>query len=198
MPPADDIQRYLTGAWRLMMGKREGVALLDVSADGFWNSFFAIAIALPALIVGWVGTANEIGADPAAAASRLSYLLRLALIDIGAWILPLIGLAFVASSAGIRDRFVHYVIASNWSSAILAWLMLPAALLRLVTASNSDLALTLSLGLFLLSMVLSWRLTNAVIAKGAAMGSAVFAGMFIASLVVLIVLQAALGVYVSG
>jgi hypothetical protein len=198
MPPADDIQRYLTGAWQLMMGKREGVALLDVSADGFWNSFFAIAIALPALIVGWVGTANEIGADPAAAASRLSYLLRLALIDIGAWILPLVGLAFVASSAGIRDRFVHYVIASNWSSAILAWLMLPAALLRLVTPSNSDLALTLSLGLFLLSMVLSWRLTNAVIAKGAAMGSAVFAGMFIASLVVLIVLQAALGVYVSG
>jgi hypothetical protein len=198
MPPADDIQRYLTGAWQLMMGKREGVALLDVSADGFWNSFFAIAIALPALIVGWVGTANEIGADPAAAASRLSYLLRLALIDIGAWILPLVGLAFVASTAGIRDRFVHYVIASNWSSAILAWLMLPAALLRLVTPSNSDLALTLSLGLFLLSMVLSWRLTNAVIAKGAAMGSAVFAGMFIASLVVLIVLQAALGVYVSG
>jgi hypothetical protein len=198
MPPADDIQRYLTGAWQLMMGKREGVALLDVSADGFWNSFFAIAIALPALIVGWVGTANEIGADPAAAASRLSYLLRLALIDIGAWILPLVGLAFIASTAGIRDRFVHYVIASNWSSAILAWLMLPAALLRLVTPSNSDLALTLSLGLFLLSMVLSWRLTNAVIAKGAAMGSAVFAGMFIASLVVLIVLQAALGVYVSG
>lgn len=198
MPPADDIQRYLTGAWQLMMGKREGVSLLDVSADGFWNSFFAIAIALPALIVGWVGTANEIGADPTAAASRLSYLLRLALIDIGAWILPLVGLAFIASTAGIRDRFVHYVIASNWSSAILAWLMLPAALLRLVTPSNSDLALTLSLGLFLLSMVLSWRLTNAVIAKGAAMGSAVFAGMFIASLVVLIVLQAALGVYVSG
>jgi hypothetical protein len=112
--------------------------------------------------------------------------------------LPLVGLAFVASTAGIRDRFVHYVIASNWSSAILAWLMLPAALLRLITPSNSDLALTLSLGLFLLSMVLSWRLTNAVIAKGAAMGSAVFAGMFIASLVVLIVLQAALGVYVSG
>lgn len=198
MPPSDDIQKYLTGAWRLMMGKREGVALLDISADGFWNSFFAIAIALPALIVGWVGTVNEIGAGPDAPASRLSFLLRLALIDLGAWILPLIGLAFVASIAGIRDRFVHYVVASNWSSAILAWLMLPAALLRLVTPSNSDLALTLSLGLFLLSMVLTWRLTNAVIAKGAAMGSAVFAGMFTASLVVLIVLQAALGVYVSG
>lgn len=198
MPPSDDIQRYLTGAWQLMMGKREGVALLDVSADGFWNSFFAIAIALPALIVGWVGTANELGADPAAPLSRLSYMLRLAMIDLGAWILPLVGLAFVASSAGIRDRFVHYVVASNWSSAILAWLLLPAALLRLVTPSNSDLALTLSLGLFLLSMVLTWRLTNAVIAKGAAIGSAVFAGMFIASIVVLVVLQAIFGVYISG
>lgn len=198
MPPADDIQKYLTGAWQLMMGKREGVSLLDVSADGFWNSFFAIAIALPALIVGWVGTTNELGADPAAPLSRLSYMLRLATIDLGAWILPLIGLAVIASRVGIRDRFVHYVVASNWSSAILAWLMLPAALLRLVTLSNSDLALTLSLGLFALSMVLTWRLTNAVIAKGPATGSAIFAGMFIASVIVLVVLQAVLGVYISG
>jgi hypothetical protein len=198
MPPADDIQKYLTGAWRLMMGKREGVSLLDVSADGFWNSFFAIAIALPALIVGWVGTVNELAADPAVPVSRLSYMLRLATIDLGAWVLPLIGLAVIASSAGIRDRFVHYVVASNWSSAILAWLMLPAALLRLVTPSDSDAVLSLSLGLFALSMVLTWRLTNAVIAKGAATGSAVFAGMFVASVMVLVVLQAVLGVYISG
>ena len=58
----DEIQRYLTGAWRMMMGKADGLRLLDLSADGFWNSFFAIVVALPALIVGWVGVANEIGA----------------------------------------------------------------------------------------------------------------------------------------
>ena len=47
MPSAENIQLYLTGAWRMMMGKADGLRLLDLSVDGFWNSFFAIVIALP-------------------------------------------------------------------------------------------------------------------------------------------------------
>ncbi|PSJ57852.1 transporter [Pseudaminobacter soli (ex Li et al. 2025)] len=196
MPPADDIQRFMVGAWRLMTGKRDGLSLLDISADGFWNSFFAIIIALPPLIVDWVATANELSDDPAATASRFSYLLRLAVIEMGVWILPLIALALAAPLAGIRDRFVQYVVAFNWGSAILAWLVLPAALLKLLLTSNSALFLTVSFGLFALSMVLTWRLTNVVIARGPAMGSAVFAAMFAASVIVLVVLQSALGIYV--
>jgi hypothetical protein len=42
-------------------------------------------------------------------------------------------------------------------------------------------------------MVLIWRMTNAAIGKGAATGSAVFAGMFVASLMVLFILQGLLG-----
>lgn len=198
MPPADDIQRYLVGAWRLMTGKRDGLALLDLSADGFWNSFFAIVIALPPLIVGWVGTANELGADPSAPAGPFSYLLRLAAIDLGTWILPLVGLAFAAPLAGIRDRFVQYVVAINWGSAILSWLVLPAALLKLVVSSNSGFFIAVSLGLFGLSMVLTWRLTTIVIARGPAIGSAVFGGMFAASIIVLVVLESLFGVYAAG
>ncbi|SFU18320.1 transporter [Mesorhizobium sp. YR577] len=194
MPPGDDIQRYLAGAWRLMMGKRDGVALLDLSADGFWNSFFAIVIALPPLFVGWAGTASELGADPMASSSRFSYFLRLAAVDLGAWVLPLVALAFIAPMAGIRDRFVHYVVATNWASVILSWLVLPAALLRLFTTADSQLVVAASFAVFVLSMVLTWRLTNAIIAKGPAVGSAVFAGMFVASVVVLIALQSLLGI----
>ncbi|PWJ80892.1 hypothetical protein C7441_11112 [Pseudaminobacter salicylatoxidans] len=198
MPPVDDIQRYLVGAWRLMTGKRDGLALLDISADGFWNSFFAIVVALPPLIVGWVGSANELGDDPAATASRFSYLLRLAIVDLGAWVLPLAALAVAAPIAGIRDRFVHYVVAINWASVILAWLLLPVALLRLVVASTSSIFVLASIALFALSMVLTWRLTNTVIARGPAMGSAVFAGMFMASIIVLLVLESIFGIYGSG
>ncbi len=198
MPPADDIQRYLVGAWRLMSGKRDGLSLLDISADGFWNSFFAIVIALPPLIVGWVGTANELGDDPTATATRFSYLLRLAIVDLGAWVLPLLALALAAPLAGIRDRFVQYVVAINWASAILAWLLLPVALLRLVVSSTSSVFVLASIALFGLSMVLTWRLTNTVIARGPAIGSAVFAGMFTMSIIVLLVLETMLGVYGTG
>ncbi|MBZ9822263.1 transporter [Mesorhizobium sp. CA4] len=193
MLSADETYASLAGAWRLMFGKADGLRLLDLSADGFWNSFFAIVVAAPALIVGWVGIANEIG-DPDAFAGRLGMLIRLATVDLGSWVLPLVALALVAPRAGIGSRFVHYVVASNWASAIIAWLMLPAALLRLFLPSSSEITSLLSLVLFALSMVLTWRMTNASIGKGPAVGTAVFVGMFVASLLVLFGLQALLGI----
>ncbi|RWC30956.1 transporter [Mesorhizobium sp.] len=197
MLSADETYASLTGAWRLMLGKADGLRQLDLSADGFWNSFFAIVVAAPALIVGWVGLANEIG-DPNAFAGRFSMLIRLATVDIGAWVLPLVGLALVAPRAGIGGRFVHYVVASNWASAIIAWIMLPAALIRLFLPSANEFAVLASLLLFALSMILTWRMTNAAIGRGAAVGSAVFAGMFVASLVVLFGLEALLGIGVPS
>ena len=42
------------------------------------------------------------------------------------------------------------------------------------------------------------RMTNVAIGKGAAVGTAVFAGMFVASLIVLFALQALLGINVPA
>lgn len=197
MPPFEDIYTYLTGAWRMMTGKPDGLRMLDLSADGFWNSFFAIVVALPALMVGWVGVANELGAEPEIFGGKLSILLRVALVDAGAWVLPLLALAAVAPRAGIGDRFVTYVVASNWASALIVWLMLPAALLRLLVPSLQGFAETLSLALFAVSMVLTWRLTNVAIGKGPAVATAVFIGMFVISLIILFVLQGALGLTIQ-
>lgn len=193
MLSSDETYASLTGAWRLMLGKPDGLRLLDLSADGFWNSFFAIVVAAPALIVGWVGLANEIG-DPNAFAGRFSMLIRLATVDIGTWVLPLVGLALVAPRAGIGGRFVHYVVASNWASAIIAWMMLPAALIRLFLPSTNEFAVLTALLLFALSMILTWRMTNVAIGRGAAVGTAVFAGMFVASLAVWFGMEALLGI----
>ena len=195
MLSVDETSSSLTGAWRLMLGKADGLRLLDLSADGFWNSFFAIVVAAPAMIVGWVGTANEIG-DPNAFAGRLGMLVRLATVDLGSWLLPLVALALVASRAGIGDRFVHYVVASNWASAITAWMLLPSALIRLFLPSGNPVAELVWLVLVVLSLVLTWRMTNAAIGKGAAVGSAVFAGMLVVSLAVLFGLVALLGITV--
>jgi hypothetical protein len=188
-----EIQRGLTGAWRLMTGKADGMQLLDLSADGFWNSFFAIVIAVPALLPGWSGYANEIRPGPELMGARFALLPALAIIDIGTWVLPLVALALVARRIGIADRFVPYVVATNWGSALLVWLMVPAAILRLVAPQAADLATLISLLLFFASMALTWRLTTAAIGRGAAIGTAVFAGMFVASLLVLFSLQSLLG-----
>lgn len=192
MPSADEVQQHLTGAWRMMTGRPDGLRMLDISADGFWNSFFAIVVALPALIVGWVVIANEAGLA-GSFAYRFMLVLRLAVIHIGSWVLPLAGLAAVARPVGIADRFVHYVVASNWASALLMWIMLPPQLLRLLWPAAGEFATFLSLLLFLFVLVLLWRLTNVAIDRGPAVATAVFFGMFAASLVVLSVLQALVG-----
>jgi len=193
MPEIEEIQRYLTGSWRMMTGKPDGIRLLDISADGFWNSFFAIAIALPALIAGWVTIANTISPDHVAFGARLSIMLRLATVDIGAWVLPLAAFAAAARPAGLADRLAHYVISSNWGSALIVWMMLPPTLLRMFFPGAADFASVVSICLFVVSLVLSWRLTNSAIGKGAGVASAVFGAMFVVSLAVLYLLQFVLG-----
>ncbi|WP_163265992.1 transporter [Chelativorans alearense] len=192
MPSGQEIQQYLTGILRIMMGRPDGLKLLDFSADGFWNSFFAIVIALPALVVGWVGIANDM-AGMMTFGTRFSLLVRLFFAEIGAWILPLVILAVAARPAGIADRFVHYVVVINWASALFAWLMLPPALLRLFLPGTEDLTVLVSLVLFLVTLVLNWRLTVAAIAKGPAIGSAVFFAMLVTSIASLVALQSLLG-----
>lgn len=193
MPSADYVQQSLSGAARLMAGKKDGVRFLDISADGFWTSFFAIVVALPAMTVGWVTLANELAFQGDGIGSRLSIVLRLATIDVLAWIVPLAAFALLARPAGIAHRFVHFVVASNWGSAIYVWLMLPPSLIRLFWPAAGEGLTAFSLGLFLFSMVLSWRLTNTVLEKGPAFATGVFTAMFLVSLVVLFTLQGVFG-----
>ncbi len=194
MPPADDIYRQLYGAWRMMTGRPDGMRLLDLTLDGFWNSFFAIVVAGPAMLASWVPLAGELSGSNAGFGMRLSMLVRLAIVDVGAWVLPLVALAAVAGYAGIRARFVHFVVASNWASAIFVWMTLPVSLVRLFFPTTGDLAASLSLVIFLATLVLYWRLINVVLEKGAGMASAVFGGMFAASIFTLLALQSLLGV----
>ena len=72
--------------------------------------------------------------------------------------------------------------------------MLPASLLRLVAPGLGEAATALSLGIFLASMVLLWRLTDAAIDKGPGVATGVFAGMFMASVLTLFALQDLLGI----
>jgi hypothetical protein len=193
MPSAEEIHQYLHGAWRMMLGKADGLRELDLSVDGFWNSFFAVAIALPALIVNWVTIADSYGDLAVDFNDRFAIFIRLGIIDLAAWLLPLAGLAAVARTVRLADRYVHYVVASNWATAIVAWLMVPPAALLLILPDETDLAWFLSIAIFIASQIFVWRMTNVAIGKGATIASAVYAGMLVASIVVLIALQWLLG-----
>jgi len=193
MPSAEDIQLYLTGAWRMMLGKADGLRLLDLSADGFWNSFFAIVIALPPLTVSWVGAANDLSQLSADFGSKFSIVARLAVIDIATWILPLVALAAIVSRVRLADRFVHLVVSGNWASALFIWATVPIPLARLIWGLGTETRALLWFVLLGLNLVVSWRVTHIALGKGAAVTTAVFAGMLFLSLMIQGFLMAALG-----
>jgi len=193
MPSTEEIQHYLTGAWRVMLGKADGLRLFDISADGFWNSFFAMVVALPPLVVGWVGMANEIAAFSGDFGSRLSIVLRLAIIDFAIWVVPIVALALVARRARLADRFVQLVVASNWASALFVWATVPVPLLAMIWTMPPDVRNFLSLVLLALNIFVFWRVTNVALGKGAAVATAVFAGMFVLAVTIQILLMSAFG-----
>lgn len=188
----DEIQNYLIGAWQLMFGKGDGLRRLDLSVDGFWNSFFAMLVALPPLLLMWIALANERIANGSFSGARSSLILIYALIDLTAWVLPLAVLAFVARPAGMADRFVAYVVSTNWASAIIAWIMLPIAILTLLVpgAELNDLLLFI---IFIANSVMMWRLTNAALGKGPGLASAIFAAMLVGSILIVMVLNSMFG-----
>lgn len=191
MPSAEQIQRYLTGVWRMATGRPDGLGLLDLTVDGFWNSFFAIVVALPALVVSWVSTANALGGDDFG--SRLSVVVRLGVTDVMSWLLPIALLAAVARPLGIVHRFAPYVVATNWASALFVWMMLPPTLVDLFWPAAGEATSLVLLLVFLATLVLAWRVTNVALGMGAVVASLVFGGMFAASLGVLLSLQSVFG-----
>ncbi len=193
MPDVNEIRRSLAGAWRLMTGRADGLRLLDISADGFWNSFFAIPVALPALAIGWILAANGIAAD--AGGGRLSVVVTLAIVDLSVWVAPLIVFLVAAPQFGLSDRVAQLVVAYNWGEALMSWLAFPVALFLLTFDVGQETSDALMLLLFIALTILGWRLVTTALGRGAGVGSAVFAGLFVVSLVVLITLERLMGIF---
>ncbi|MBB3235437.1 hypothetical protein FHS20_002315 [Phyllobacterium endophyticum] len=194
MPDLDDIQRYLWGAWRMMNGHADGLDQLDFSEDGFWQSFHAITISLPPLILGWIIFANDMITLQPEAGNRFSIMGRVAFVDLSAWVIPLVIFALLARRLGLNKRFSPYVVASNWGTAIGAWLMVPATLARLLLPGWPALATGFGLVLYGGIMYLTYRLTHVALKKSHAYSATFFVAMVLGSLFLMILLQNVLGI----
>jgi hypothetical protein len=192
MPTAEAVQRSLAGAWAVMRGRKQGMALLDISADGFWDSFWAIPLALPPLLLAWASAADSFML-PDGGPSRLSVILRLALVDVVNWILPLVLLGLAAERLGLSKRYAAYVVASNWGTLIVVWLGLPIILLSILSPDAGDVITLLGFALFLVSLLFSWRLTQVSLQRDPGTTTAVFVGMALLSVMLVIILQPMLG-----
>ena len=92
-----------------------------------------------------------------------------------------------------RIASCNYVVASNWASALFVWATVPVPLLAMTWTMPPDVRNVLSLALLALNIFVFWRITNVALGKGAAVATAVFAGMFVLAVTIQILLMSAFG-----
>lgn len=186
------IVRNLHGAWLALLGRPQGLALLDISERGFWLSFWAIVIALPALFLEWLSYGRELGA--LLPLSVESIMLKSAFVDFFAWLSPLAVFAALAKPLKISHRFAHYVIATNWASVIISYAIVLLLLADYLGPDFEGARIVVSLTFVVGSLVLLFLLTHLTVGADYHASALVFVATIIVSLIVVYGGQSLLGI----
>lgn len=185
MLSAEDVQRGLTGAWRLFLGKREAISLFDTSFRGFWRSFLAVILVLPVYVL-YVGAERRMvlsdlpeGESFDEGLFAFTRLVALALD----WIaFPLVA-ALLARPLGFAPRYVRLIVAFNWGGPIVAPILaLPAILFAFAILPQGAASLLLFLAL-VLAIRFRFITAKAALDCGFALAAGIVALEFLLSLV---------------
>jgi hypothetical protein len=158
---ADEVNRSFKGAIHLLNSRSEGLKSFDMSERGFWRSFAAIWLTLPAYIISLAIARMRLGAVPdGALLDNLWVDAVVALGHVGGYIALPLTMIFIARSFRLSSRYVPFVIVTNWISVIgLLVLSVPAMLLLLGWATPS-LASLFSLAFAVILVRIQWFATK--------------------------------------
>ncbi|MEM9471972.1 MAG: hypothetical protein AAGA00_08435 [Pseudomonadota bacterium] len=143
--------RGLKACWRLVCMDEDGLDDLDLSSDGFWNSFAAIFLVAPLYLYSSSAGAR-LATPPQPERHWFGSLALLALL----WVLwPLIMLT-VARIIDRRHHYVRYIVAYNWSSVYVIAALVPVFLLQQAGVIEAMTGALLSLCVIVWSLYYRW------------------------------------------
>ena len=194
MPGLEELQRYLTGVYLLLRQKPEGFGWLDLTLRGFVRSFWAFAWCLPAFAVIWASwRLYYLASMPAETPAGLDFFVRLLVIDIAGWLLPLAFLALLARPLGYGQHLATVVTASNWIGVPFAYAAAIPFALTLLLPQSAPFAGLLLYAIFGASVVLQFRLIWMCVGRQTLLASAMTAIFVLPPMIVGQELQRLLG-----
>jgi hypothetical protein len=171
---ADEVNRSLRGAIDLLNRRVEGLDSFDMSEQGFWRSFAAIWLTLPAYVVSLAferlrlglppdgGLLDHVGLDMLVAAGHVASFVALPL-----------AMLVIARRSGLSGAYVPFVIVTNWVNVGgLLILSVPATLLLLGWATPS-LASVFTLAFAIVILRLQWFATKVTLGVSSVAAAAV-------------------------
>jgi len=113
---------HMSCTFGIIMGRPGALERMDITADGFWRSFAAFIVALPAYLFLWTVNAGATRTlDPST--SFAGVMTASIVSDAIGWTVPVIVLALIMGPLGYKHRFSHLIIARNWSIALMVYLL---------------------------------------------------------------------------
>lgn len=141
MPSLREISSSVRGAWLLFVMDPRGMTQFNISANGFWNSFFAAVILAPVYFFVLLAQyklnreVQQIAQEQQAANPTLpelppipdlsDYLLAQGIAYVALWAIFPIVMLWVTRLIRIPNKYVPFVVAYNWSAIVVLTIQLP-------------------------------------------------------------------------
>ena len=143
--------RGLKACWRLVCMDEGGLDDLDLSSDGFWNSFAAIILVAPLYLYSSAAGAR-LATPPEPERHWFSSLALLALL----WVMWPWIMVTVSRIIGRQQHYVRYIVAYNWSSVYVIAALIPVFVLQQAGIIDMVIASLLSLCIIVWSLYYRW------------------------------------------
>ena len=125
LPLGEEVRRSVYGA--LLLAKREprGMEWFNLTLDGFWRSFYALALVYPGFVVLALCERSLMAQPP----ELQRYLALQTAVYVAQGIAFPVAMIFLARLLRLSATYVPFIIAYNWSNVWVTLLLMPALLL---------------------------------------------------------------------
>ena len=160
--------RETTASWvgvlRLAAGREDWAEKFDMSADGFFRSFYALLIASPLAILVQNAAVQSLAALPDAELGEPRgglFWLSVGVVMFFINALATIALvAFIARSTGYGGRFSAFAIAYNWMTLLVYTVAAPVGLFHSVGLVSPSFVVFAAFVIFTANLVFFWRVLS--------------------------------------
>jgi hypothetical protein len=162
---ADEVNRSFRGALDLLNSRVEGLKAFDMSERGFWRSFAAIWLTLPAYIVSVAFERLRLGllAPNHPLLDSIQIDLLVALGQVASFVALPVAMIWGARQLRLTHRYVPFVIVTNWINVIAMLVMSVPIMLLLLGWAPPALASLFSLAFFVIVIRVQWFATKATL-----------------------------------
>ena len=182
-----EIQRSLTGAWRIFLGHPDAMRFFDTSTDGFWRSFQAIVLVAPIYAVtalaDWRAMASNFLPDEGGVGAEAFVAVKMVTLALDWVALPVL-LAALAGFLGIRRAYTAFIVARNWSTVLVILPFAAIALLDIAGLMNESLILFPSLAALGFALRFGYMVARTALGVGIEVAIGVVALDFLVSLAI--------------